>query len=433
MDEKKDKEPLKLKPEFTAAAMSLASAITAYHSGNMRALNICFPAVIRSYDRSTHIAEVVPLIKQGYFDGEWKYVNRQPYKVSVRSIQCGGFTIDIPLYVGDTGWVFSSDRDTLLLKQDGAFTSAVLDKDRPLCMVDSAYQQKPAQPLLHDFSRGFFIPDNWGERDPDRFKDNESVNTNGALYIGASFDTKDDDENFDTNEDDTDLLDEDVLEEIRNNRETDETSKTLKKKLQKGEDYEDSLASSLVIERQGGLNILSGSPVQDVALDWRETARLSVHKDTIFSEVMDNRNGAMLQSTISPDGGILVRTFDNYYSSLSGSNTTIEVKDGCAIIQIRKDLIISLKEGNITIYTDSGATINSNGNINVESEKDVTIFGGGTVMAKEGAEITAKDYVSVNSNLLSINSGRDVTIETAEKLELSGRVNFRCNDTYINM
>lgn len=170
-------------------------ALKYFREGIFRNMNVCFPAcVYKPYDPEKKKITVMPLIKYGYLDKDkMKYVRRQPYDVSLREIRCGGFQIHIPLYVGDTGWVIASDRNTTLLKQDGVPTVSVLEKDREDKVLDEEYQAEPGVSDCHEFISGFFIPDNWGTTDWSRYKDSgEAIDKNTTLYIGNSFDTKDD-------------------------------------------------------------------------------------------------------------------------------------------------------------------------------------------------------------------------------------------------
>ena len=169
----------------------LTVAIDYFRECMKRELHVCLPACIYSYDRSTHTATVMPLVKQALYDGKWYYLRRQLMKVTVRTIQCGGFTVDFPLYVGDTGWVISSDRNTMYLKQNGSLTNSVLATDRPIQIVEDEYQQQPGNFELHELPNGFFIPDNWGPWEPHRYKDNPGIAVGESFYIGSSMDTAD--------------------------------------------------------------------------------------------------------------------------------------------------------------------------------------------------------------------------------------------------
>ena len=55
--------------DFPMAENDLRLAMEAFNLGMMRSLQICFPACVYSYDRSTHIAEVMPLVKQAFYNG----------------------------------------------------------------------------------------------------------------------------------------------------------------------------------------------------------------------------------------------------------------------------------------------------------------------------------------------------------------------------
>ena len=167
------------------------AAVNAFARAIHSSLNVCFPACIYSYDPETELAEVLPLVKKVYYKGEPAYLTRPTYQVRIRRFHFGGFLFWVPPMVGDTGWVISSDRNTELLKQDGALTASVLEKDREQSVMDQEYPQQPNSLNMHEFKEGFFIPDNWGKLDLSRCKDGDSLDQTRTLYIGTRIDTKD--------------------------------------------------------------------------------------------------------------------------------------------------------------------------------------------------------------------------------------------------
>lgn len=60
------------------------AAIKELVTGIQKSINICMPAVVLEYDRETHKAEVLPLVKYYYIGDGIKYVTRQPITVTVR-------------------------------------------------------------------------------------------------------------------------------------------------------------------------------------------------------------------------------------------------------------------------------------------------------------------------------------------------------------
>lgn len=67
---------------------------------------------------------------------------------------CGQYLIDVPIDVGDTGWLISADRDTTNVK-DLCVHSVNGD-------LDEWKQQNPYTDEVKSFNFGFFIPDRWG-------------------------------------------------------------------------------------------------------------------------------------------------------------------------------------------------------------------------------------------------------------------------------
>ena len=362
--------------EFPMSSNDPLVALEAYETGLWRKLSICFPVCVYSYDRSTHTVEVMPLVKMGYFDGKWNYIRRQPFKTTIRNIQCGGFTIDYPVYIGDTGWVFSSDRDTLLVKRSGALTNSVLEKDRPIQTVEDSYQQKPNQPKLHTFADGFFIPDNWGLWETHRFKDAPEVSISNALYLGSSIDTKDED---DAGE-------------------------------QEGDGYEQKTTSSIVVQQSGGAFLLSSTP--------KETdthSKVSVVGDTAEMSVCDNKEDSPRSASLvmGVDSGIVIRN-DNFkdkmhfIASMYEDQFTVRLMD----IENKKTVSLSFENGNIDITTSDA--------VNVFSQKDVTIKGAEhAYVTANDARVVAGDNASVSAKTVSASAEETVNVAAGQKINLT--------------
>ena len=119
------------------------------------------PAIVRSYDRKTGIATVQPIVTYvvDTKEGE-KLIPRGTYDVSVIRFAHGGFVIDAPLFVGDTGWLIAADRNAKDAKEAN---SKILNADQD---DESPYNEgfkRPTDDSLRSFSWGFFIPDTWGD------------------------------------------------------------------------------------------------------------------------------------------------------------------------------------------------------------------------------------------------------------------------------
>lgn len=123
----------------------------------------CIPAIVEEYDRETHMARIIPLVKYTNYEGE--SLQRPTMTVSVWRWQSGGFLIDAPLFRGDVGWVIAADRDTQNAKE---MNSKIQEKDT--CTVKEGkldYGKGNQGPQIvqnfsmHKWSYGFFIPDSW--------------------------------------------------------------------------------------------------------------------------------------------------------------------------------------------------------------------------------------------------------------------------------
>lgn len=100
--------------------------------------------------------------------------------------------IDSPLFVGDTGWIVSSDRDGALCKQQDSDQVKPLVKDEDRSDVETSYPQNPNTFIAHAFEHGFFIPDCWA-----KFASGVAAVADGELgekdlYIGSTLSESDD-------------------------------------------------------------------------------------------------------------------------------------------------------------------------------------------------------------------------------------------------
>ena len=418
--------------EALNSAQGLREAIIAHDEGILKSLEICFPACVYSYDRSTHTAEVMPLVQQGFFQGEYAYINsRQPFRVSVRNIQCGGFTIDYPVYVGDTGWVFSSDRDTVLLKQTGALTNSVLEKDRPTAIVEDDYQQKPNTPTLHSFVHGFFIPDNWGAWETHRYKDSMGVALGSALYIGSSIDT--DDHRNDSG----------------------------KKEFQKGDGYEKKTTSSIVLNRGGGVTVASSSDKET-----NLNAQMTVEKSSVAVEANDIRKSCSSAMIVDATSGIIIRQdiekgkkWEEKIKKEDGTEEIIKHENEhmqhfiCSIqpgkfnlrlIDDEKMLNLSFEDGKLNVSTSGDmnmrvggdTSFRCEGNVNVTGEKDMNVHAEGNInaraskdayvsstnariVAEESASVAARKVSVAAAETANVNAGKTVNIGSTETTNIN--------------
>ena len=387
------KTPIK-KFEYAAGVLDIRAALEAYGLGERRDLDICFPACVREYERENHRVQVVPLVKQGVFSGEWEYIDRKPYWVSVRGIQQGGFAIDLPLYVGDTGWVIASDRDTRLLKEEESLTTTVLAKDRPVEMVDKGYRKRPWQPKLHDLESGFFLPDSWGRFDLGRFKDSPTVCIGDGLYIGHSIDTKDEE----TSSEDGSGFGEGV---------------------QKGDGYESRTTASIIIEKDGGVHMMSSPPKQQ-----QKTSSISVFDQKIASELISEKEEKIIYSELGFCNGILKRIYDG------GRNFIFQTDGNTMCIQDVSESEDGGEKGNskrnggknvLSIFMHNGkTTVAATGDLEIKGEDTITVFSEQKInVVADSVNILSSDNVSVSTDGdISINSAGNIAIESAGDLTI---------------
>ena len=372
----------KIEPEFQNATNDLTIAMKAFGMGLMRGLHICFPACVYSFDRTTHVAKVMPLVKQAFYNGEWVYLRRQTFDTTVRNIQAGGFTIDFPLYVGDTGWVFASDRDTQLIKREGSLTNSVLAGGREISLIEDSYQQKPNTLQINKWTFGFFLPDNWGKWETHRFKDNPGVSIGNALYIGSSIDTEDEDDAGG----------------------------------QEGDAYEQKTTSSVVLQKGGGAYLLSSTHIKpDDAAGRMRTSKVSVVGDTVEIAVSDMTENTPIDAsiTIGTDSGIVIRQ-DNpkdklsFIASVQEDQFTMRLMD----VENSKTVSMTFEKGQLDVHTSDA--------VNIYSQKDVNIKGAekAFVSAKE-ARVVAEETASVAAKTVAASAEETVNLAAGQKINLT--------------
>ena len=390
-----------------------AVTMGANNDGLMKSLDICLPVCVYSYERDKHLVTVVPLVKQAYFQGSWKSVVRAPFTVTMRSIQCGGFAMEFPVYVGDTGWVFSSDRDTSFLKEEDSPASLVLGADRELAVVEDVLPQPAKQPRIHTLADGFFIPDNWGKWDYQRFKDSDDISLKDALYIGTSFYDEDEAKAPDgsgsggssnNNEDDKD-----------NDEDSDDGT------------YEGNPSVSIALTRDGSLNLMASSKESE-----KKKAHLRMRKDKIGLKVVNSGDDVKLwekiESSISLDEGIAFDcTGEKHGYSFTVDTNGLEMKyrgkgedeNKIAVITISPDLDVNIStEGAVTL--SSGDVTAQCKNINLIGEDAVLNVGNVTgTVGKLTINSSAEVDIRATSRV-SVASESDVSIGSAGNINIGG-------------
>ena len=116
------------------------------------------PAVVKDYDAKTGEVTVLPMAKYTFDtrDGEAE-VDRETVKVRALKICQGGYSISLPIFKGDTGWLIAGDRRC----------GAAIEKNGEIVvrdLTDEELKDKTAKPddcSILNFENGFFIPFSW--------------------------------------------------------------------------------------------------------------------------------------------------------------------------------------------------------------------------------------------------------------------------------
>ena len=122
------------------------------------------PAIVKEYNRNTGIVKVQPLVSNLADDinNQEVEIPRSEYEVHVVRFAHGGYVVDAPLFVGDTGWLIAGDRNsTSAIKAN----STILEEDQTDENSPNEGYKKPDDNSLKSFAWGFFIPDTWGITD----------------------------------------------------------------------------------------------------------------------------------------------------------------------------------------------------------------------------------------------------------------------------
>lgn len=153
----------------------------------------CMPGIVEQYDRERHMVAVRPLVNRVSYDGEDH--EREVLWVTLHRFQVGGFLIDLPVFVGDVGWLIGCDRDAQAAKMAN---SKIQEKDT--CKMKDGEMdygrgnQGPQAPSVYDFhsfNSGFFIPDSWATiKIPEKYRDSLLIqnvdakgDASGRIYI----------------------------------------------------------------------------------------------------------------------------------------------------------------------------------------------------------------------------------------------------------
>lgn len=131
------------------------------------------PAVVKDYDAKTGEVTVLPMAKYTFDtrDGEAE-VDREAVKVRALKICQGGYSISLPIFKGDTGWLIAGDRRC----------GAAIEKNGEIVVRDLTDEElkdrtaKPDDCSILNFENGFFVPFSWELEDAEK-------NPNGNFVI----------------------------------------------------------------------------------------------------------------------------------------------------------------------------------------------------------------------------------------------------------
>ena len=116
------------------------------------------PAIVKDYDTKTGEVTVLPMAKYTFDtrDGEAE-VDRETVKVRALKVCQGGYSISLPIFKGDTGWLIAGDRRC----------GAAIEKNGEIVvrgLTDEELKDKTAKPddcSILNFENGFFVPFSW--------------------------------------------------------------------------------------------------------------------------------------------------------------------------------------------------------------------------------------------------------------------------------
>ena len=114
--------------------------------------NICLPAIVRKVYPEKHTVDAELLCSYVTTDG--KEIKRALLsEIPWKQMRHGGFFIDFPISVGDTGWVVAGDRDSEKIRESNSDTDISKNKGSTM----------PETNGIDEFQYGVFIPDSWAK------------------------------------------------------------------------------------------------------------------------------------------------------------------------------------------------------------------------------------------------------------------------------
>lgn len=158
-------------------AMTIPNIFDVRRAACFAMLKTCVPAQVYAIGNNGDVY-VVPLVRMSMADGT--STEKSVVKTTLATFQHGGFYVKSPVFVGDTGWLFSADDDTSLVKKENR---SILESAEDVTLSRDQKQNKGSQVSQnprthHEFCYGFFLPDKWGGVPmPDEFKNSFVIET----------------------------------------------------------------------------------------------------------------------------------------------------------------------------------------------------------------------------------------------------------------
>lgn len=139
------------------------------------------PAVVVDYNKKNGTVTVLPMAKVEY-DTRNGAVSEDRETVTVRVLKIcqGGYSISLPIFKGDTGWLIAGDRKCgKAIEKNGEIVIRDLNEDE---LKDRS--ESPDDCSILNFSNGFFLPFSWELEDADKNPNGNYVIRNVRDQIG---------------------------------------------------------------------------------------------------------------------------------------------------------------------------------------------------------------------------------------------------------
>lgn len=129
----------------------------------------CIPVVVLEREDKHGYVKVKPVIRaMKQMSDKMEGIERGSFFVKPMKLVHGGFTISVPLFVGDTGYVIACDRDSTsaIKKNEALVTEDLTDSE-----VSEKHIEDPDTVDCSHYIYGFFIPCSWIPNDADDMKE----------------------------------------------------------------------------------------------------------------------------------------------------------------------------------------------------------------------------------------------------------------------